>query len=158
MAAVNINSEEFRRVKSMDRPVLVEFWAPWCGYCRRLGPAYEKVAEEYADKLVVAKVNIDEEAPLADAERVEVVPTLIMYRDGKAVDSIVNPGSKAAIDGFIRNVLAEEEAGCMSKTHVYDMIIVGGGPGRLQAAIYAASAGLDTLVLEKLSAGGARWL
>ena len=56
---------------------------------------------------MVAKVNIDEEAPLADAERVEVVPTLIMYRDGKAVDSIVNPGSKAAIDGFIRNVLAE---------------------------------------------------
>ena len=107
MAAININTEQFQKMIGEDKPVLVEFWAPWCGYCRRLGPAYEKVAEEYADKLVVAKVNIDEEAPLADAERVEVVPTLIMYRDGKAVDSIVNPGSKAAIDGFIRNVLAE---------------------------------------------------
>ena len=54
----------------------------------------------------MTKINIDEEPQLADAERVDVVPTLIMYRNGKAVDSIVNPGSKAAIDRFISEALA----------------------------------------------------
>ena len=83
----------------------MDFWAPWCGYCRRIGPAYEKVAEEYGDRLEVVKINIDEEGQLAEEAQVEVIPTLILYRDGKAVDSIVNPGSKAAIDQFIQAAL-----------------------------------------------------
>ena len=105
MAAVNINKEQFQQMIQEDKPVLVDFWAPWCGYCRRIGPAYEKVAEEYGDRLEVVKINIDEEGQLAEAAQVEVIPTLILYRDGKAVDSIVNPGSKAAIDQFIQAAL-----------------------------------------------------
>ena len=105
MAAVNINKEQFQQMIQGDKPVLVDFWAPWCGYCRRIGPAYEKVAEEYGDRLEVVKINIDEEGQLAEAAQVEVIPTLILYRDGKAVDSIVNPGSKAAIDQFIQAAL-----------------------------------------------------
>ena len=107
MAAIDINKEQFQQLIQGEKPVLVDFWAPWCGYCRRIGPAYEKIAEEYGDLLEVVKINIDEEGQLAEAAQVEVIPTLILYRDGKALDSIVNPGSKAAIDQFIQAALSK---------------------------------------------------
>ena len=84
------------------KTVLVEFSAPWCVYCRRLAPAMEKIAEEYKDILTVGSVNIDNEQELARQERIEVVPTLVLYKKGQAVDSIVGPGSKAAVEEFIR--------------------------------------------------------
>lgn len=76
------------------KTVLVEFSAPWCVYCRRLAPAMEKIAEEYKDILTVGSVNIDNEQELARQERIEVVPTLVLYKNGQAVDSIVGPGSR----------------------------------------------------------------
>ena len=105
MAAMNINKEQFEQNLVSGKPILVDFWAPWCGYCRRIGPAYEKIAEQYGESMVVAKVNIDEEPRLAQAERIEMLPTLVLYRDGKAIDSIVAPESKAAIDRFIQEAM-----------------------------------------------------
>ena len=60
MAAMNMNEKLFNEMIQGDKPVLVDFWAPWCGYCRRIAPAYEKIAEQMGDEMVVAKLNIDE--------------------------------------------------------------------------------------------------
>ena len=105
MAAIEINREQFFEISKEDKPVLVDFWAPWCVYCRRLGPAYDRIANEYGDKINVVKINIDEEPEFSDAEQIEVIPTLVLYKNGKAIDSIVVPDSKAMIDEFIRQAM-----------------------------------------------------
>lgn len=105
MAAMQINNTQFQQWMQEGKTILVDYWAPWCGYCRRIGPAYDKIAEEYGDRLVVAKVNIDEEPQLTETQGVEVIPTLILYKDGKAVNRVVAPKSKAAIDQFLQEGL-----------------------------------------------------
>ena len=100
MATVNLNQNQFENLLSEGKTVLVDFWAPWCGYCRRIAPAYEKLAEERED-IVFAKVNIDEEPLLANSANIEVIPTLVLYKDGKAVDFVIAPNSKLAIEKFI---------------------------------------------------------
>ena len=107
MAAINMNQELFEQMRGGNTPLLVDFWAPWCGYCRRISAPYDKIAEEYSGQLAVGKVNVDEQAQLAAAEQIEVLPTLVLYRNGEAVDSIVAPTSKAMIDEFIRNALTK---------------------------------------------------
>ncbi len=106
MSVIQMNENQFNQaVFQGDAPVLVEFWAPWCVYCRRIIPAMNKVAEQYAENLTVAQVNIDDEPMLANQEQIEIIPTLILYKNGYAVDSIVAPESKAKIDEFIAAAL-----------------------------------------------------
>lgn len=90
-----------------NMPVLVDFWAPWCVYCRRIAPAMEKIAQQFEGRLIVAKVNIDDVPELARREHIEVIPTLVLYQAGEALASIVAPESKAAIEEFIIDNLGE---------------------------------------------------
>ena len=107
MAAMNINNEKYQELLREDKPLLVDFWAPWCSYCRRIGPAYDRIAQQFEEEVHVVKVNIDEEPALAEAEHIEVIPTLVLYRGGQAIGSIVAPESKAMIESFIRESLAK---------------------------------------------------
>jgi len=105
MAAIELNNKEFHELLHSGKPLLVDYWAPWCGYCRRIAPAYDRIARELGDKVTVAKVNIDFESQLAVQERIEVIPTLVLYKDGQALGSIVAPESKAMIEEFIHRTL-----------------------------------------------------
>ena len=154
MSILNMNAESYRKFTQAEQPVLIEFSAPWCVYCRRLAPALESVTEEYRDTLVFGAVNIDDEPELARSEEIEVVPTLLIYQNGQVLGSIVAPESRAQLVAFIEETLQHREQEANVMEHIYDMIVVGGGPGGYAAALYAARAGLDTVVLEKLSAGG----
>ena len=105
MAALNISEQQLKQYMNEGKAVLVDYWAPWCGYCRRIAPMYDKVAQQYEGRLMVAKVNIDEEPELARRERIEVIPTLVLYQNGEALGSLVAPDSKGRIEELISQSL-----------------------------------------------------
>lgn len=98
MTELKITSENFEReVLKSDKPVLIDFWAPWCGPCRMLSPTITEIAEEYKDKVKVGKVNVDDEAELAAMFRVSSIPLLVVMKDGKVVNSAVGVRPKSQI-------------------------------------------------------------
>ena len=105
MAVIQTNHKLFQKMMESEQPVLVDFCAPWCSYCRRIAPVYEKIAQEYDGRLLVASVNVDEEPFLAEQEQIEILPTLVLYQNGQAISSIVSPESKGMIEDLLRGVL-----------------------------------------------------
>ena len=102
MTELKITSENFEReVLNSDKPVLIDFWAPWCGPCRMLSPTISEIAEEYKDKVKVGKVNVDEEGELATIFRVSSIPMLVVMKNGKVVNSSVGVRPKNRIVGML---------------------------------------------------------
>lgn len=103
MAALNITTENFEQeVINSDKPVLVDFWATWCGPCKMLSPVIEQVADEVAD-VKVCKVNVDEEPELARKYGVMSIPTLIMIKNGNVAGTSVGLVSKQEVLNLINN-------------------------------------------------------
>ena len=87
--AQEIGSANFDEALSGDKPVLIDFWASWCGPCRALGPVVEQIGEEMADRLSVYKCNVDQEAEVAERFQIVSIPTLILFKGGQPVHTMV---------------------------------------------------------------------
>ena len=106
MATKNVTDDSFAQdVLGSDKPVLVDFWAEWCGPCKRIAPALDQISEELADKVTIAKVNIEEnpEAPMKYGVR--NIPTMILFKDGQPAATQVGAGLKSQIQAWLEGNL-----------------------------------------------------
>ena len=92
-------------VVKADKPVLLDFWAEWCGPCKAIGPSIEQIATEYSGKAKVYKVDVDAHADLASQYGVMSIPALLVFKGGKVVDQMVGAGSKQTIAGLLDRAL-----------------------------------------------------
>ena len=101
---VKITTKNFdEEVLKSEKPVLVDFWAIWCGPCKMIAPIIEDVAEEYSDKIKVGKINVDEEMELAMKYGITSIPTLLLFKGGEVVKKTLGYMSKEEVEKFIFN-------------------------------------------------------
>jgi len=103
---LNFTKDNFEKeVLQSDKPVLVDFWAAWCGPCRMVAPIVSQIANEYDGRVKVGKVNVDDENELAQKYRIMSIPTLIVFKNGKLVDSVIGARSKEDLSRMLDNHL-----------------------------------------------------
>ena len=103
MAEIVLTEQNFEaEVLNSDLPVLVDFWAPWCGPCRMLAPAVAQIAEEYEGKAKVCKVNVDDARELAIRFGIASIPTVMVFRGGEAVHTLVGLRPKAELEELLK--------------------------------------------------------
>jgi thioredoxin 1 len=104
--AVEINTSNFEEVLSTDKPVMIDFWAAWCGPCRMIAPLVEELSEEYKDKAVIAKIDVDSNQELAMKYGVRNIPTILFLKNGEVVDKSVGAVPKNVLSDKIDAQLA----------------------------------------------------
>ncbi|KTE41936.1 MULTISPECIES: thioredoxin TrxA [unclassified Sphingopyxis] len=92
-------------VLDSDTPVLVDFWAEWCGPCKMIGPALEEISDELAGKVVIAKINIDDHPEAPGKYGVRGIPTMILFKNGEIADTKVGAAPKSALKGWLESAL-----------------------------------------------------
>ena len=103
---LHIGSEEaFDQLIAGETPVLVDFWATWCGPCRMVAPILQELADQYGDSLIVAKVDVDEQGELAQRYRIMNIPTLLVFKRGEVVDKAIGARPKAALEQMLDKAL-----------------------------------------------------
>lgn len=103
---INVTDDSFQKeVLEADVPTIVDFWATWCGPCRMIGPLFEELSNQYAGKVKFAKVNVDENPKTPSNFGVRGIPTVIMFKGGKAVDQIVGAVPKTQIENMVKKTL-----------------------------------------------------
>jgi thioredoxin 1 len=106
MKTLEVKSQtELDGIRGQDKPVLIDFWAAWCGPCKMVAPEVEAIAESYADKALICKVNVDEQASIAAEFRVMSIPTLVLMKDGKEVNRIVGYKTRRELAKALDNLL-----------------------------------------------------
>ena len=105
MAVIHFNKEGFDKAVAQGAPMLVDFWAGWCGPCKMLAPTIDKLAEKYDGKVVVGKVDVDEEQDLARQFGVMSIPTVVLFKDGKEVQRTVGVQPQAAFERLVDDIL-----------------------------------------------------
>lgn len=106
MSTVHVTDDTFdQEVRQSDVPVVVDFWAEWCGPCRMIGPSLEELAKEYDGKIKVAKVNVDENPESPAQMGVRGIPALFLFKDGKIVSNKVGAAPKAALKAWIESAI-----------------------------------------------------
>ena len=103
---IHIGSEEtFDKLINGEVPVLVDFWATWCGPCRMIAPILQEIADQYGDKVIVGKVDVDEQGELAQRYRVMNIPTLMLFKQGQLVDKAIGARPKATLEQMLNKAL-----------------------------------------------------
>ena len=106
MATVKVTDSTFEaEVVNSDIPVVVDFWAEWCGPCKMIGPALEEISEEMAGKVKIAKVNVDENPSSPSQLGVRGIPALFLFKDGQVVSNKTGAAPKAALQGWIEGAI-----------------------------------------------------